>query len=88
LFLDKYLNSEGYKHLQVTESHIKGGNLAGICAITANYHVLDAIKIISGFSPPVMTGKIAELNFMSYEISFREFEKQSNCQSCNRKGEY
>ena len=44
--LDKQLHRADYQQLAVTNAHSKGGNIAAISAITANYHVLDALKVI------------------------------------------
>ncbi len=83
--LDKQLHRAEYQQLTVTNTHIKGGNIAAISAITANYHVLDVVKVITGFSKPTMTNKVAELDFRTYDINFRKFRKRHMCPCCGHK---
>ena len=83
--LDQQLDRAGYQHLQVTPSHIQGGNIGAISAITANYHVLEAIKVLTGFAPPTMLNRAAELDFLTLGINFRNFKKQRNCFLCGQK---
>lgn len=83
--LDKQLHRAEYQQLAVTNAHSKGGNIAAISAITANYHVLDAVKVITGFLKPTMTNKVAELDFRTYDINFRKFRKRYTCPYCGRK---
>lgn len=85
--LDRQLHRADYHHLTITNAHIKGGNMAAISAIAANYHVLDAIKVITGFSKPTMINKAAELDFRTFEINFRTFRKRGSCRYCGKKGE-
>jgi molybdopterin-synthase adenylyltransferase len=84
--LDKQLDRTGYQHLQVTPSHIQGGNIGAISAITANYHVLEAIKVLTGFAPPTMFNRTAELDFLTLGINFRDFKKWRKCFLCGKKG--
>lgn len=84
--LDKHLHRAEYRQLTITSAHRKGGNIAAISAITANYHVLDALKVIAGFLRPTMTNKAAELDFRTYEINFRKFRKRHICLYCGQKG--
>ncbi len=83
--LDQQLDRAGYQHLQVTPSHIQGGNIGAISAITANYHVLEAIKVLTGFAPPTMLNRAAELDFLTFGINFRNFKKRRNCFLCGQK---
>lgn len=83
--LDKQLHRAEYKELAVTNAHSKGGNIAAISAITANYHVLDAVKVITGFLKPTMTNRAAELDFRTYDINFRKFRKRHTCPYCGQK---
>jgi molybdopterin-synthase adenylyltransferase len=83
--LDKQLHRAEYQQLTVTNAHSKGGNIAAISAITANYHVLDALKVITGFLKPTMTNKAAELDFRTYDINFRKFRKRHTCPYCGQK---
>ncbi len=83
--LDKQLHRAEYQQLAVTNAHSKGGNIAAISAITANYHVLDALKVITGFLRPTMTNKAAELDFRTYDINFRKFRKRHTCPYCGQK---
>ncbi len=84
--LDKQLHRADYHELAVTKAHSKGGNIAAISAITANYHVLDAVKVITGFLKPTMTNKAAELDFRTFDINFRKFRKRHDCPYCGQKG--
>jgi bacteriocin biosynthesis cyclodehydratase domain-containing protein len=83
--LDKQLRRSEYQQLAVTSAHSKGGNIAAISAITANYHVLDALKVITGFLKPTMINKAAELDFRTYDINFRKFRKRHTCSYCGQK---
>jgi len=83
--LDQQLDRAGYEHLVVTPSHIHGGNIGAISAITANYHVMEAIKVLTGFATPTMLNKAAELDFLTFGIHFRNFKKRRNCPLCGRK---
>lgn len=82
--LDRQLKHADYKHLAVTPSHIQGGNIGAISAITANYHVLEAVKVLTGFAPPTMLNRAAELDFLTFGIHFRTFKKRRNCPLCGR----
>ena len=80
--LDRQLGFAGYEHLAITPSHIQGGNIGAISAITANYHVLEVIKVLSGFSTPTMLNRVAELDFLTFGIHFRNFKKRRSCPLC------
>ena len=80
--LDRQLSLAGYEHLAITPSHIQGGNIGAISAITANYHVLEAIKVLTGFSRPSMLNRTAELDFLTFGINFRNFRQFRNCPLC------
>ncbi len=83
--LDQQLDRADYEHLVITLSHIQGGNIGAISAITANYHVLEAIKVLTGFATPTMLNKAAELDFLTFGIHFRNFKKRRNCLLCGQK---
>lgn len=83
--LDRQLGLAEYKHLAITPSHIQGGNIGAISAITANYHVLEAIKVLTGFSTPTMLNRTAELDFLRFGIHFRNFKKHRGCHLCATK---
>lgn len=83
--LDRQLGLAGYEHLTITPSHIQGGNIGAISAITANYHVLEAIKVLTCFSTPTMLNRVAELDFLTFEINFRNFKKRRGCPLCATK---
>lgn len=83
--LDRQLHRADYHELAITKAHHKGGNIAAISAITANYHVLDAVKVITGFSKPTMINKAAELDFRTFDINFRKFKKRHACPYCGQK---
>lgn len=78
----KFLSSE-YKSMLVTQTQIQGGNLGVISSVSANYHALEAIKVITGFSKPVMINRVAEIDFLTLGISFRKFKKDKSCKICN-----
>lgn len=82
--LDQQLDHAGYEHLVVTPSHIQGGNIGAISAITANYHVLEALKVLTGFAMPTMLNRAAELDFLTFGIHFRNFKKRRGCSLCGR----
>lgn len=84
--LDKQLHRADYHVLEITKAHSKGGNIAAISAITANYHVLDAVKVITGFLKPTMINKAAELDFRTFDVNFRKFRKRQTCPYCGQKG--
>jgi len=83
--LDQQLDHAGYEHLVITPSHIQGGNIGAISAITANYHVLEAIKVLTGFATPTMLNRAAELDFLTFGIHFRTFKKRRSCILCGSK---
>lgn len=83
--LDQQLDHAGYEHLVITPSHIQGGNIGAISAITANYHVLEAIKVLTGFATPTMLNQTAELDFLTFGIHFRTFKKRRGCILCGQK---
>lgn len=82
--LDRQLKHADYEHLVVTPSHVQGGNIGAISAITANYHVLEAVKVLTGFASPAMLNRAAELDFLTFGIHFRSFKKRWNCHLCGR----
>jgi len=83
--LDKQLNRAGYEHLLITPSHTQGGNIGAISAITANYHTIEAVKVLTGFVAPAMLNKVAELDFLTFGIHFRNFKKRRSCPLCGQK---
>lgn len=82
--LDRQLKRADYEHLAITPSHIQGGNIGAISAITANYHILEAVKVLTGFATPTMLNRAAELDFLTFGIHFRSFKKRRNCPLCGR----
>jgi len=71
-----------YKHLTLTPADIQGGNLAPLSAITANYHVVEAIKLLSGYSRPFLLNKAAEIDFLNYQIYIKKFQRKKSCKFC------
>lgn len=80
--LEHQLRTAGYQHLQITQAQIKGGNLGAISAIIANYHVLEALKVVSGFAQPTLLNQVAELDFLTYNIHKRPYRQQPSCRVC------
>lgn len=83
--LDHQLLTAGYKNVQITPAQIKGGNLGAISAIVANYHVLEALKVLSGFSEPTLYNSIAEIDFLTYSIHRRNYHQRPDCKTCNQR---
>jgi hypothetical protein len=81
--LEHQLLSAGYHHLQITPTQIKGGNLGSISAIIANYHVTEALKVLSGFAKPTLLNQVAEMDFLTYTIHMRQYHKRSECCICS-----
>ncbi|MBU1110950.1 ThiF family adenylyltransferase [Patescibacteria group bacterium] len=72
-----------YRHLQITESEIEGGSLGSISAITANFHVLEAVKVLTGFSKPLLRNAVAEIDFHRFQLNLKRFRKHHSCKICN-----
>lgn len=83
--LNQQLSRARYKHLAITPAHHQGGNIGAISAITANYHVLEAVKVLTDFTAPAMLNRAAEIDFLTLGIHFRDFKSRRNCFFCGKK---
>lgn len=72
-----------YQHLKITKSEIDGGSLGSISAVTANLHVLEATKILSGFGKPSLRNAVAEIDFHRFQLDLKRFRRQRGCKICN-----
>jgi molybdopterin/thiamine biosynthesis adenylyltransferase len=72
------------KHLPITDSHVQGGSIASISAITANIHVIEAVRILTHWSQPKMIGCIGEFDFLNLNITYSSFKKQRHCKQCGK----
>jgi len=77
---NKRLNA--FKPISVTQEAKEGGTLSPIAAITANIHVLEAIKTITGYAPPIMINTKGEIDFNSLQITYHHISKRRNCSLC------
>lgn len=82
--LEHQLLSAGYEHLLITSAHVKGGNLGAISAIIANYHVLEALKVIGGFARPFLVNQVAEIDFLTYHAHLRPYHQLKECPVCSK----
>lgn len=71
-----------FSHLMVTEATANGGNLGAAAALIANHHVLDAIKLLTGYAPPHWVGRTGELDFVTMRMRTTTFERQPGCSLC------
>lgn len=82
--LEHQMLSAGYEHLLITTAHVKGGNLGAISAIIANYHVLEALKVIGGFAKPSLVNQVAEIDFLTYHAHLRPYHQLKECPICSK----
>lgn len=82
--LEHQLLSAGYEHLLITTAHVKGGNLGAISAIIANYHVLEALKVIGGFAKPTLVNQVAEIDFLTHHAHLRPYRQLKECPICSK----
>jgi bacteriocin biosynthesis cyclodehydratase domain-containing protein len=75
----------GLRHIMITDSDRLGGSIAPVAAITANYHAMEAFKVLSGWASPALAGRIAELNFIDFSITFTHFRRNPKCALCKRR---
>jgi molybdopterin/thiamine biosynthesis adenylyltransferase len=76
---------QGFEHVRVTPVSIRGGTLSPIACITASIHVLEAIRVISGFAKPLMVNNKAELDFLSFSFSKTKIPRKKDCSLCGYK---
>jgi len=73
----------GYKHLIISSSDEKGGNIAPISAVVGNIHALEALKVLSGFVKANLTQHVIEVDFLRLQMHYHQFEKQNGCKLCS-----
>lgn len=84
-WLDHRRGRTGYRHLTTSNAAAASGSVAAISAVTANYHVLEGLKVLSGCMPPTLLNATAEINFMTFETTVQRFSKRVNCRVCDGK---
>jgi len=72
----------GFEHVTVTKASVQGGTLSPIACITASIHALDAIRLITGFSKPLMLDSKAELDFLSFSMAKKRIPRKKDCSLC------
>ncbi len=77
--------ANGFEYVAVTKSSEEGGTLSCIASITANIHVLEAIKLLSGYAKPIMINHKAELDFNTLSMSMVRIPKRKDCSLCGNK---
>jgi molybdopterin-synthase adenylyltransferase len=82
--IDKKKKASGLQHLPISEVQIQGGSIGAISAITANIHVLEAVRLLSGWSDPKMVGQTGEFDFLGLTLSHSSFSKIKTCKQCGR----
>jgi molybdopterin/thiamine biosynthesis adenylyltransferase len=82
-WLDNRRGLRGYRHLMTSKAAAVGGSIAAISAVSANYHVLEGIKVLSGCMPPALLNATAEINFMTFEMRVEGFGGQAACSICS-----
>jgi len=65
--------------LEPVEAPSSDGSISPIAAITANFHVLEALKVLSGYSKPYLTNRAAEINYQDYSIETVCFKRKKGC---------
>ncbi len=80
--IEHHLRKSGYTHLLITEAHAKGGSIAPICAVVANYHVMEAMKVITGIQNLALDKQMIEIDFLTFRISPKQMHKQKGCRIC------
>jgi molybdopterin-synthase adenylyltransferase len=73
---------DGYEYVQLTKQSLQGGTIAPIAAITANFHALEVLKVLSSYSRPTMLNQVGEFDFLKYEMSSKSFTRNPRCSLC------
>lgn len=71
-----------FSKMLVSPIRNEGGTLAPIAAITGNIHALEAIKVLSRYAKPAMSGVVAEFDFTTLSITKRRVRRSTGCRVC------
>jgi hypothetical protein len=84
-------NSESFKREKEMSSiieflgdvdSISTGSLGVTSAIIGNGHALEALKVLTGFAPPLMCNARAEMDFLTFNIKWDRFGRDPECSIC------
>lgn len=84
--INDLVRKSNYKHMLVTDSDKVGSSIAPICAIIANFHVMEAMKVLTGIVKPTMIDQMLEIDFLTYGQFPKKLVKRASCNLCNKKG--
>lgn len=80
--MEREKRSKSLEHIPITRTDQQGGTIAPVAAITANIHVTEALKVIAGWSKPVLMSRTAEFDFGTMAVTYRGFRRRANCKRC------
>lgn len=55
---------------------------APLSAVVANIQAWDAVRVLTGIAPPLLAGRLGELDLSSLELTWREVPKDPDCPAC------
>lgn len=75
---------KGFSHYAITKNSAEGGTLAPIASTTANIHVLETLKLITGYTRPSMKNAKAEIDHLSLSFTKTRIPRHKRCSLCGK----
>jgi molybdopterin-synthase adenylyltransferase len=63
----------------------KLGSIAPLCAISASFTVMEAIKVITGCAPPANVNRRGEFDIHSRTLRYTDLPRRPDCEWCGRR---
>ena len=70
----------GWRPLEV--SRPTGGSLGPLAGIVSSVHAWEAIRVLTGVLPPLMTNRKAEIDFATLGITWEHVVRLPRCEEC------
>ena len=70
----------GWTPLKISQP--TGGSLGPLGGIVSGIHAWEAIRVLTGLLPPIMTNRKAEIDFKTLELTWLEVAQVPDCEEC------
>ena len=61
---------------------MSGGSLMPLAGMIASLHTWEAVRIVTGFLPPMMVNRKAEINYVNLSLDWYEVKRDPECSVC------
>lgn len=66
----------------LASSRASGGSLMPLAGMVASVHAWEAVRILTGILPPMMTNRKAEINYVDFAITWYDVKRVPRCSAC------